>query len=69
MPMEMAPAMSSATPPNTTSFDSPRDESPAVRANGTVSPSESPITLFPVVSFNTKGESIERTCRGRYRGQ
>ena len=29
-----------------TSLESPRDERPAVKANGTVSPSESPITLY-----------------------
>jgi hypothetical protein len=46
MPIEIAPAMSSATPPTMTSLDSPRDERPAVRANGTVRPSESPITLL-----------------------
>jgi len=45
--MEMAPAMSSAIPPRTTSFESPREERPAVRANGTVSPSERPMMLYP----------------------
>jgi len=45
IPMEMAPAMSSAMPPKTTNLDSPRDERPAVRAKGTVRPSERPITL------------------------
>jgi len=45
--MEMAPAMSSAMPPRTTSFELPREERPAVRANGTVSPSERPIMLYP----------------------
>ena len=44
--MEIAPAMSSAMPPNTTSFEFPRDERPAVKANGTVSPSERPMTLY-----------------------
>ena len=43
--MEIAPAMSSAMPPNTTIFESPRDERPAVKANGTVSLSERPMTL------------------------
>ncbi len=46
MPIEIAPAMSSAMPPRTTSLDSPRDERPAVRANGTVRPSERPMTLM-----------------------
>ena len=50
-PMEMAPAMSSATPPSTTSFDSPRLESPAVNANGTVNPSDNPITLQKEENF------------------
>lgn len=45
MPIEIAPAISSATPPRTTSFDVPRDERPAVRAKGTVRPSESPMML------------------------
>lgn len=44
--MEIAPAMSSATPPKTTSFDSPRLDRPAVSANGTVRPSERPMTLW-----------------------
>lgn len=46
MPIEIAPAMSSATPPRMTSLDSPRDERPAARANGTVRPSERPMTLL-----------------------
>jgi hypothetical protein len=46
MPIEIAPAMSSAMPPRMTSLDSPRDERPAVRANGTVRPSERPMTLI-----------------------
>ena len=46
MPIEIAPAMSSAIPPRMTSLDSPRDERPAVRANGTVRPSERPMTLI-----------------------
>ena len=44
-PIEIAPAISSATPPSTTIFDSPRLDKPAVRAKGTVRPSDSPITL------------------------
>jgi hypothetical protein len=48
MPIEIAPAMSSAMPPRMTSLDSPRDERPAVRANGTVRPSERPMTLTEV---------------------
>lgn len=45
MPIEMAPAMSSATPPRMTSLDSPREDKPAVSAKGTVRPSERPMTL------------------------
>jgi hypothetical protein len=41
-PIEMAPAASSASPPRTTTFVFPSAESPALRANGTVSPSERP---------------------------
>ena len=44
--MEIVPAMSSAMPPNATIFESPRDKRPAVKANGTVSPSERPMTLY-----------------------
>ena len=50
MPIEMAPAMSSAIPPRMTSLDSPSEERPAVRAKGTVSPSERPMTLWEGVS-------------------
>lgn len=49
MPMEMAPANNSATPPKTTIFDSPREERPAARAKGTVRPSERPMTLKRMV--------------------
>ena len=45
MPIEMAPAISSAIPPSTTSLDSPSDERPAVRAKGTVRPSDRPMML------------------------
>lgn len=45
MPIEIAPAMSSAIPPATTNLEVPRDERPAARAKGTVKPSDSPMTL------------------------
>lgn len=57
MPIEMAPAMSSAIPPRTTSFDSPREDRPAVKAKGTVRPSERPITL-------ARGQYLEDDKRG-----
>lgn len=41
-PMEIAPAASSARPPRTTTFVSPRADRPALSAKGTVRPSESP---------------------------
>ena len=41
----MAPAHNSARPPVTTSFDEPSDDNPAVRAKGTVKPSDNPIIL------------------------
>ena len=44
-PILIAPAMSSATPPRTTSLEDPRPDRPAVNAKGTVRPSESPIML------------------------
>lgn len=44
-PIEIAPAMSSATPPRTTMRELPIDDKPAVRAKGTVKPSERPMIL------------------------
>jgi hypothetical protein len=41
--MEIAPAISSANPPYTTTLVSLSAESPAVRAKGTVKPSERPM--------------------------
>ena len=41
-PIEIAPATSSASPPKMTTLVVPRLERPALRANGTVRPSESP---------------------------
>lgn len=70
MPIEIAPAISSAIPPKTTSFEFPRDERPAVKANGTVSPSERPMTLLQrLVSLcrqNPEGQQQERTHPGQY---
>ena len=48
-PIDMAPAMSSASPPKTTSLVSPRDANPAVRANGTVMPSETPMMASEIM--------------------
>lgn len=44
-PIEIAPAHNSARPPVTTSLELPRPESPAVRAKGTVNPSDRPTIL------------------------
>lgn len=41
-PMEIAPAASSARPPNTTTLVFPNAERPALKAKGTVNPSERP---------------------------
>ena len=41
-PIEIAPEISSASPPRMTKRVSPSEERPAVRANGTVKPSERP---------------------------
>lgn len=41
----MAPAQSSARPPVTTNRELPKPDSPAVRANGTVRPSDKPTML------------------------
>lgn len=48
-PMERAPAMSSAKPPKTTTLVSPRYASPAVRAKGTVMPSEMPMMASEIM--------------------
>lgn len=41
-PMDIAPAANSANPPSTTTLVSPSAERPALRANGTVRPSDKP---------------------------
>ena len=48
-PMLIAPANSSASPPSTTTLVSPKPESPAVNANGTVSPSLSPMMASDII--------------------
>lgn len=57
-PIEMAPAVSSARPAKMTTRVSPSADKPAVRAKGTVKPSERPmiaslITLAPIVDRST----------------
>ena len=47
--MEMAPAISSAKPPRTTSRAFPREDRPAVRAKGTVIPSERPMMASEII--------------------
>ena len=67
MPIEMAPATSSAMPPRMTSLDSPSEERPAVSAKGTVRPSERPMTLCvgPCEWSETVGvEGKGRKCVG-----
>ena len=71
MPIEIAPAISSAIPLKMTSFEFPRDERPAVKANGTVSPSERPMTLYGGALAHTSkvlgvGDKSERTHLGQY---
>lgn len=61
--MEMAPAMSSAIPPRTTSLDSPSDDRPAVNAKGTVNPSERPMTLS--VDMNDGGNAAVEGDSGK----
>jgi len=48
-PIEIAPAQSSARPPVTTSRELPNPDNPAVKAKGTVNPSDNP-TILPVSS-------------------
>lgn len=65
MPIDIAPAMSSATPPRTTSLDSPREDRPAVRAKGTVRPSERPITLGLYEDKKLKKKRLKRPHTSR----
>ena len=51
----MAPAMSSARPPKITIRVSPRADSPAVRAKGTVSPSERPMVASEMMRAVSAG--------------
>lgn len=48
-PIDIAPAISSARPPNTTSLVSPKEAKPAVRANGTVMPSDTPMMASDII--------------------
>lgn len=44
--MEIAPAHNSARPPVTTSLEDPNEDRPAVKAKGTVKPSDNPMILL-----------------------
>ncbi len=59
-PMEIVPAMSSATPPSTTSFEFPKLDSPAVRAKGTVKPSDRPMILEIGLSHQKRKKNAQR---------
>ncbi|KAM3065075.1 hypothetical protein ACMFMF_011949 [Clarireedia jacksonii] len=48
-PIDIAPAISSASPPYITTCVLPNADSPAVSANGTVNPSESPIVASEII--------------------
>jgi hypothetical protein len=52
--MEMAPAINSAIPPNTTTFVSSNVDKPAVKANGTVIPSDKPMMASEITRASTK---------------
>jgi len=54
--MEIAPAVNSARPARTTTFVSPRVDRPALRAKGTVNPSERPI----MASDTIRGSTFDR---------
>ncbi len=66
-PMEMAPAMSSARPPRTTRRVSPSEERPAVRAKGTVRPSERPRMASEIIraSMLYRRLLLGFSCAGR----
>lgn len=53
-PIDREPAMSSAKPPKTTTLVSPRYESPAVSAKGTVMPSEIPMMASEIMRGLTR---------------
>ena len=57
-PIEMAPAINSARPPSTTRRALPRDDKPAVRAKGTVNPSERPMMASEIM----RGLGSNRRC-------
>ena len=64
-PMERAPAMSSARPPRTTSFVSPMEAKPAVRANGTVMPSDTPMMASEIMrGLTLKPQRFAGGCSG-----
>lgn len=58
-PMLIMPEMSSARPPMMTRRVLPREERPAVRAKGTVSPSEKPMMMSRRVSLRPSGADDE----------
>ena len=68
-PMDMAPAINSASPPYTTTLEDPNADRPAVSANGTVKPSDNPIVAsemrrFVNVLFVLAGASEECVVLG-----
>jgi len=46
--MDMAPDTNSAIPPVITNLESPKDDKPAVNANGTVNPSDNPMMISDI---------------------
>jgi len=59
-PIEMAPAINSAKPPRVTSRALPNADNPAVRAKGTVNPSERPMMASEIM----RGVGLNRDCVG-----
>ena len=57
--MLIAPLNSSAKPPMMTSFALPREDRPAVRAKGTVSPSANPMMASWMISLEPECRSLE----------
>jgi hypothetical protein len=58
-PMEIAPAMSSANPPYMTTLVFPKADRPAVRAKGTVRPSDNPIVASEITRASTLKPFLE----------
>ena len=65
-PMEIAPAINSARPPKMTILLLPRADSPAVRAKGTVRPSERPIVASDITRGSIELRELDGACTDEF---